>query len=225
MDTNQKPQYIVQKIALAAVLALPFGIAMADGAPAMPAPGGYGSHGGAAAPGADAPLPPAIDGRMGMGPGFRGPGMQGGPGMPGRGPRGADGERGHPGHPGHPPGPGHFGPPPGGPGMPPPFLHGLNLTDAQQDKVFAIVHGQAPAIREQERALRKAREALHALATAAQYDDAKAAAQAQAAAQAMANLELSRVRMEQKVLAVLTAEQRKQVGERLAAMAQRGPRS
>lgn len=225
METSPKPQHIVQKIVLAAVLALPFGIATADDAPAMPAPGG---HGGAPALNADAPLPPRIDGGMGMGPGFCGPGMQGGPGMPGRGPRGADGERGlpgHPGHPGHRPGPGHFGPPPGGPGMPPPFLHGLHLTETQQDKVFAIMHGQAPYVREQDRALRKAREALHALATAAQYDDAKAAAQAQAAAQAMANLELSRARMEQKVLAVLTAEQRKQVGERLAAMAQRGPRS
>lgn len=109
--------------------------------------------------------------------------------------------------------------------MPPPFLHGLNLTEAQQDQVFSILHSQVPYVREQDKALHKAREALHALASAARYDDAKAAAQAQAAAQAMSNLELSRVRTEQKLLAVLSVEQRKQVEQRLAALPQRGPRS
>lgn len=120
---------------------------------------------------------------------------------------------------------GRMGPRHGGPGMPPPFLHGLALTEAQQDKVFTILHSQVPYVREQDKALRKAREGLHALASAAQYDDTKAASQAQAAAQAMSNLELSRVRTEQKLLAVLTAEQRKQVEQRLAALPQRGPRS
>ena len=206
MDIKQEPQGIVIKIVLAAVLALPPGMALADDAPAMQAPG----HGGAPAPAAGGPLPPGMEGRITRGPG--------GPGMHGHGPHRMDGERSRQ-------VPVHFGPPPGAPGMPPPFLHGLDLTDAQQDKVFAILHGQAPYVREQGRALRKARAALHALASAAQYDDAKAASLAQAAAQAMANLELSRVRTEQKLLAVLTAEQREQVGQRLAAMPQRGPRS
>jgi periplasmic protein CpxP/Spy len=220
MNTNYK----LKKFALAAMLALPFGIATADDVPDVPAPPAYGA--GMDADGAMPPgMPPAMAGRMG--PGRPGPGMQGGPGMPGRGPNfggeGAPGPHGMPGQPGRPGGHDLGGPPPGGPGMPPPFLHGLDLTEAQQDKIFTILHSQAPYAREQDKALRKAREALHAQASSALYDDAKAASLAQAAAQAMSNLELGRVRTEQKLLAVLTAEQRKQVAQRMAAMPQRGP--
>lgn len=131
-------------------------------------------------------------------------------------------ERGHEGRPGGRgmagPGPDHEGP--GGPGMPPPlmapFLHGIELTDAQQDKVFAILHAEMPYLREQHKAAMKAHEALRALSGSAQFDDAKAAALAQAGAQAMANIELQRARTEQKLLALLTPEQRKQLAERPA---------
>ncbi len=118
------------------------------------------------------------------------------------------------------------GPEEHGPGMPrgpegmmpfmggePPFLHGLDLSEAQQDKVFAILYAEAPYLREQGKAARKAHEALRALAQSAQYDDAKASALAQAGAQAMANIELQQVRTEQKLLALLTPEQRKQMAE------------
>jgi periplasmic protein CpxP/Spy len=212
-----KPNNKLQKFVLAAVLALPFGIASADEVPELPPPGAYG---GAPGMNADASMPPGMDGRTGPG--------RPGPGLAGRGPRtggdGAPGFHGQQGPLGHPGGAEQSAPPPGAPGMPPPFLHGLDLTEAQQDKVFTILHGQAPYVREQDKALRKAREALRALASSARYDDAKAASLAQAAAQAMSNLELSRVRTEQKLLAVLTAEQRKQVEQRLAALPQRGPR-
>ncbi len=228
-----KTNYKLQKLIVASALALPFCLASADDA-AVQGPdvhsayGAYGGSGGAAV--ADGGLPPGADSRIG-------PGGPGGPGMPGRGPHpgpeGAAGPHGGPGH-GHPGGPGAsgplgafapLGPPPGGPGLPPPILHGLDLTEAQQDKVFDILHAQAPYVREQDKALRKARAALHALASSAQYDDTKAASAAQAAAQAVSNLELSRVRTEQKLLAVLTAEQRKQALQRAAAMPPRGPRS
>jgi len=121
---------------------------------------------------------------------------------------------------------GDFPPPPpfeghsGGPGMQPPmmggeapFLRGLDLSEAQQDKVFAILHAEMPYLHEQHKAAAKAHEALRAMASATQYDDAKAAALAQAAAQAMANIELQHVRTEQKLLALLTPEQRKQLAE------------
>jgi len=113
--------------------------------------------------------------------------------------------------------PGHEGPM-GGPGMPPgpmaPFLHGLELSEAQQDKVFAILYAEMPYLRDQHKAAAKAHDALRELAGAAQYDDAKAAALAQAAAQANANIELQHVRTGQKLLALLTPEQRKQLAER-----------
>jgi Spy/CpxP family protein refolding chaperone len=127
---------------------------------------------------------------------------------------------------GRPGGPGmemrdHEGPmggPMGGPGMPPgpmaPFLFGLELSEAQQDKVFGILYAEMPYLRDQHKAAVKAHEALRTLASADKFDDAKATALAQAAAQANANIELQHVRTEQKLLALLTPEQRKQLAER-----------
>lgn len=108
----------------------------------------------------------------------------------------------------------HGGMPPfGGPFMVgrPLFLRGVELSEAQDDKVFAILHEEKPYLREQGKAAAKAQEALRELAEADKYDDAKAASLAQAAATAMANISLQRVRTEQKLLAVLTPEQRKKL--------------
>jgi protein CpxP len=110
-----------------------------------------------------------------------------------------------------------FGPPPGphfgfSAGRPPMF-HGMELTEAQEDQIFAILHAEAPYLREQSKAAVKAHEALRALAAADKYDDARAAALAQAAATAEANIDLQHVRTQQKLLAVLTPEQRKKQAE------------
>ncbi len=95
----------------------------------------------------------------------------------------------------------------------PPFVHGIELSEAQEDKVFAILHAQEPYLRDQGKAAAKAHEALRALGSAEQYDDAKAAALAKDGATAMANIALQHARTEQKLLAVLTAEQRKKQAE------------
>jgi periplasmic protein CpxP/Spy len=100
-----------------------------------------------------------------------------------------------------------------GMGGEPPFLRGLELSEAQQDKVFAIRHAQEPYLREQGKAAARAHAGLRELAHGAQYDDARAASLAQAGAQAMANIMLQHVRTEQKLLALLTPEQRKQLAE------------
>ena len=123
-------------------------------------------------------------------------------------------------HPEGPHGPEHG---PRGPGMGgrPPFAYGIELSDAQEDKVFAIVHAEQPYLHEQGRAAAKAHEALRALGRAEQYDDAKDAALAREAATAMANIALQHVRTEQKLLAVLTPEQRKKQAE---GEARRAPR-
>ncbi|WP_338761507.1 Spy/CpxP family protein refolding chaperone [Massilia sp. METH4] len=160
----------LQRLLLAAVLALPLG-AMADN-----------------------PLDEAPGEGPGQGPRGHGPAMR-----EEDGPRGPRGEG---------PGFGH-----GFDGAQP-YLRGIELTEAQQDKIFAIVHGQVPYLREQARARDKADRALLALHGAGKYDDAAAVKLAQAAAQADANITLSHLRTEQKVLAVLTAEQRKQLDER-----------
>nr|WP_315257093.1 periplasmic heavy metal sensor [uncultured Duganella sp.] len=133
-----------------------------------------------------------------------------------RGPRGAQHEGpGGPEQDGPAHGPGFgsgFGPGPGF-GARPPFFRGVELSEAQQDKVFTILHAEAPYLREQGKAAAKAREALRELASADKYDDAKAAALAKEAASADANIALQHVRTQQKLLAVLTPEQRKQQAE------------
>ena len=151
--------------------------------------------------------PPAMDGGEQGGPGGRsGPG---GPAGPDRGPGNGTHGAGGPG--GLPPG---FGPGPGpGPDGHPPLFRDVELTDAQEDKIFAILHAEKPYLREQARAAAKADEALRALATADKYDDAKAASLAQAVATAGANIALQHVRTRQKLLAVLTPEQRQKQAE------------
>lgn len=142
--------------------------------------------------------------------GGRPPMMQGGPehGAPEHGPGGF-------GHGGFGPGPRGDMPQFGGHGGSP-VLHGVALTEAQQDQVFAILHDQAPYLRDQGKAAAKAHEALRALSTSDKYDDAKAASLAQAAATAMANIALQHARTDQKLLALLTPEQRKKQMEEKA---------
>ncbi|MDO8071691.1 Spy/CpxP family protein refolding chaperone [Janthinobacterium sp. SUN176] len=105
---------------------------------------------------------------------------------------------------------------PGGPGAPglPPFLRGIDLSEAQQDKIFAATYAQAPLLREQEKIAFKAHAQLRALAASSAYDEAKASALASTAAQAMAQISLQQARLEQQLLAVLTPEQRKQTQQR-----------
>lgn len=110
--------------------------------------------------------------------------------------------------------------PPGGP-MPgfghewgaPAFLTGLKLTDEQQDKVFSILYAAAPALREQEKALRRAHEALRQLGTSADYDEARARSVVESATKAGGQLALLRLRTEHDIYAILTPEQRDRVVE------------
>lgn len=121
-----------------------------------------------------------------------GPGSCGGPGLHGDGPGMMHG---------------------GHPGMMPPQLRGLNLTDAQRDKIFEIMHAQMPQMREQAKATAQAADALRKLAASPDYDEAKARAAADALGKASADMALARAATERKVYEVLTPEQRKQMAE------------
>ena len=114
----------------------------------------------------------------------------------------------------HPPGP-PMGPPFVGPPLGtqhlPPYLMDLTLTEDQQDKVFAILHAAEPALREQEKAVRKARDGLRDLGRSAQFDAGSAATLAQALGKAESQLTLLRVRADHDVFAVLTAEQKTEI--------------
>ena len=114
----------------------------------------------------------------------------------------ADAERG--------PGPRDHGPF-AGPHMEPPglpFLRGIDLSEAQEDRLFAILHAAAPQQREQEKAERKALAALDAMHASGRVDEAQAAAHAKALGQAIAAQELLRVRTAAQAMALLTPQQK-----------------
>ncbi len=96
------------------------------------------------------------------------------------------------------------------------MLRGLDLTEAQRDKIFEIRHAQKPAMRTQMKAVQAARKDLRELALAPNYDAAKAQASADAFAKAMSRMALMRIDATRMVLVVLTPEQRKQLDERRA---------
>lgn len=89
----------------------------------------------------------------------------------------------------------------------------LNLTQDQQDKIFAIKHEQAPAKYAQHKQHRETLEALRTLALADKFDEAKA----QQLADQLGKLEkekvLNRLKTEAKINAVLTPEQRAKARE------------
>ncbi len=117
------------------------------------------------------------------------------------------------------PGPEHGPRGPRGPGRGPhPLLDGIELSEAQQDRLFAIMHDAAPKRREYDKAQRKAMDALRAAAQADKFDDAKAASAAQAFGAAVAAEELLRVRTDAQIMSLLTPQQRAQRQE------ERGPR-
>ena len=101
------------------------------------------------------------------------------------------------------------------------MLRGLNLTEAQRDQVFSLMHKQAPAARESGKAIQKARQELRTLAMSAQYDDARAKTLADSIAAATAQMALTRARTGQEIYKLLTPEQRKQADDMRARADQR----
>lgn len=97
-------------------------------------------------------------------------------------------------------------------GMPHHFK-ALNLTQDQQDKVFAIMHEQAPAKYAQHKQQRETMEALRTLAQADTFDEAKAQQLTDQLGKLEKEKALSRIKTEAKINAVLTPEQRQKARE------------
>ena len=96
-----------------------------------------------------------------------------------------------------------------GPGLP--FLRGIDLSEAQEDRLFAIFHAEAPQLREQDKIEDKAHEALRTMLEAGDFNEARASGHTRALGQAIAARELLRVRTAGQVMALLTPEQRAQL--------------
>jgi protein CpxP len=95
----------------------------------------------------------------------------------------------------------------------PPHLLGLNLRQAQRDRIFAVLQAQAPAMRAKSREARQARAELHEMAMSAEYDEVMANRLAAVQAKALTELALLRSRADHEILQVLTPEQRKEFDE------------
>jgi Spy/CpxP family protein refolding chaperone len=104
----------------------------------------------------------------------------------------------------------HMGRPGGGHSMMG-MLHGLGLDEAQKDKIFAIHHAQAPALRQASKSARAAHEELHKLVMSGKFDEAKAKTLADASGRAVAEMALLHAKGHAQVMAVLTDEQRKKL--------------
>jgi periplasmic protein CpxP/Spy len=97
--------------------------------------------------------------------------------------------------------------------MPPPYLRNLDLFEAQRDKVFAIMHEQAPMMRERIKSLKRAEADLRHLTAGPDYDEGKAKVLADQIGRAMSEVALLRARTDHLIFDVLTPEQRKRLTE------------
>lgn len=102
-------------------------------------------------------------------------------------------------------------------GKMPPYLRQLDLSEAQRDRVFEIMHGQAPAMREKAKAARSAEESLRKLVVSTEYTEPKARELSDGVAKATADLALARAMAERQVYEALTVEQRSQLAKLKAA--------
>lgn len=106
----------------------------------------------------------------------------------------------------------------GGPMNAPLFLHGVDLTEAQRDKLFELKHAQEPILRVKAKAAAKAQLELRYLAHTDSLDGAKARSLADAHGRAMADIAMMHAQFVSQAMAMLTPEQRKQLDERHAKM-------
>ncbi|HSI43442.1 MAG TPA: Spy/CpxP family protein refolding chaperone [Methylotenera sp.] len=95
----------------------------------------------------------------------------------------------------------------------PPHLKALDLSDKQKDEIFALMHNQAPAFREQHKERMKLMAELRQTSQAEQFDDAKAQQIADRLAALDREKTLSRARTGAKIYALLTPEQRAKARE------------
>src|SRR5690606_7613953 len=94
------------------------------------------------------------------------------------------------------------------------MLRGLDLTQAQRDKLFELRHAQAPKVRELGKTLRSSRQELRQLSMSDSFDNAKAKQLADSASQAGAELALLRAQLQNETFKILTPEQREKLAKR-----------
>lgn len=103
------------------------------------------------------------------------------------------------------------------PGEPlPPYLRGLKLSESQRDRIFELMHEQAPQLRAIGKKARQSVEQLHRQALSPAYDSAQARSLADSAGRAHGEMLARRTEIDQKIFAILNAEQRQQLAAKIA---------
>lgn len=102
----------------------------------------------------------------------------------------------------------------GGPMMAPPHLRSPKLSAAQEDKLFTLMHEQAPRHRAAEKAAGAAADDMRTLGESGRFDAAQAKKLAVAHGKAVADLALLHAEADAHMRAVLTPEQRRQLDQR-----------
>jgi Spy/CpxP family protein refolding chaperone len=110
------------------------------------------------------------------------------------------------------------GPPPGGPGGPPGgmdmrLLLQLDLTDAQQQQIKALLDQQRTDLQPYQEQLWQAREAMQAAVEADTFDEAVVRGLAVSEGQATTELSVIRARTQAAISRLLTTEQRAKLAE------------
>ena len=106
-----------------------------------------------------------------------------------------------------------------GPGMMggdrlPPFLHGLQLTDAQRDKIFDITYAQIPTMRNQGKQLRDLHRQAMELTLSPDYDAGKLKKLVDAEVKLQVQQQLARAETDHQIYLLLTDDQRQQLAKR-----------
>ena len=89
----------------------------------------------------------------------------------------------------------------------PPHLMGLKLSEAQEDKIFNILHAEAPAIRNNFRQQYKLNEEIEKLSNAPSFDEKRAKQISSELARIQADAIFARASTEARIRALLTPEQ------------------
>ena len=98
--------------------------------------------------------------------------------------------------------------------MGPHYLRGLNLSEAQRDKVFEVMHAQAPLMRDKAKVRHIAEDELRKLTAAPDYSEAKVRALADGLGKSAGEMALARAKVDRQIFDILTPEQRKLLAER-----------
>ncbi|MDR3391592.1 MAG: Spy/CpxP family protein refolding chaperone [Sulfuriferula sp.] len=110
-------------------------------------------------------------------------------------------------------------PPDGAPGIPgenrlPPFLHNVQLSDVQRDKIANLMQSQTPDMRDQFKVMHQTQMALHQLSLSDDYSEAKAKTLAEANTAAMIRIAQMQARIDHQIYLLLTPEQRARLQQR-----------